>query len=240
MIIGPFKRSKIIFSYLTLIYIGIFVSVLAFITYLDIKFSKPEIKQDPVEVPEINFLSSEEVANEKQKLIPLSETPTLIQDEISENSFSETMTDEQITAISAENKSVEPPKTYLINDNGTEREETTDNKNFVYTRQNSGINVTTTQTDINMESKMTSFTLEGSVYSKGEKEIVIVSKDGTGFGKIAISPNTSILINGENITISDIKVSDIIKAEGTGSFESKTMVAKSVNIIGVTQIIPTN
>ena len=240
MIIGPFKRNKIIFSYLTLVYIGIFVSVLAFVTYLDIKFSKPEIKQVPVEVPEINFLSSEDVAKEKQKLVPLSEAPTLIKEEINENPTSEIMTDEQITAISDKNRSIEPPKTYLISEGNTKREEVTDNVNFVYTRQNSGINVTTAQTDTNMESKMTSFTLEGSVYSKGEKEIVIVSKDGTGFGKITVSPDTNILINGNHITVSDIKVSDIVRAEGTGSFESKTMVAKSLNIIGVTQIIPAN
>lgn len=240
MITNPIKKTKAIFSYLTLIYIGIFVSVIAFITYLDIKFSKPEIKQTPIEVPEINFLSSEEVSNEKQKLIPLSETPILTQEENSEQVFSETISDEQISSVSTENTSFELPKTYLISEGTTVREESTDNDNFVYIRQNSGINVTTAQTDVNMESKITSFTLEGSIYSKAEKEIVIVSKDGTGFGKITISPKTNILINGKNITISDLKVSDVIRAEGTGSFESKTMVAKSVNVIGVTQIIPIN
>ncbi len=240
MITNPIKKTKTIFSYLTLIYIGIFVSVIIFITYLDIKFSKPEVKQIPVEVPEISLLSSEEVANEKQKLIPLSETPTLIQEDTTEGVFSEIMTEEQIKLVSTDSVSVEAPKTYLISDGNTQKEETTDNNNFVYTRQNSGLSVTTSQTDTNLESKITSFVLEGKIYSKGQNEIVIVTNDNTGFGKIVISPVTTLLINGKNINFTDLKVSDTIKAEGTGSFESKTMTAKVITVTGVTQIIPTN
>lgn len=240
MITNPIKKTKAIFSYLSLIYIGIFVSVIAFITYLDIKFSKPEVKPTPVEVPSIKFLSSEEVASEKQKLIPLSNTPTLVKEEVTKDTFSEVMTDEQIKSATTENSNTELPKTYLISDGTTQKEETSDTKDYVYVRQNSGISVTTTQTDTNLESKITSFILEGRIYSKTDREIVITTSDNSGFGKIIISPSTNILINEKNITLADLKVSDTVKAEGTGSFESKTMTAKVITMTGVTQIIPTN
>lgn len=237
MITNPTKKAKSIFSYLTLIYIGIFVSVITFITYLDIKFSNSTPKISPVEVPEIKFLSSDEVSSERNKLLPFSKATTLVQEEKSNEVFYTVLPND--TQIEEKQINVEPPKTYLINNGDLQTEETANTKDFVYVRQNSGISVTTSQTPEDIESKTTSFILEGKIYSKDSKTIVITTQDDT-FGKIYITPDTKILINGKNISFDDLKIADIIRAEGTGFVTAKEMQAKNISITGVMQVIPTN
>ena len=208
---------------------------------MDIKFSKPTTETEQVKIPDVDILTSEEVAKERLRLVPFSEKPNLVQEETSTTTSDFIYTNEN-TAHNSESLGDEPPKTYLIKDSTGQSTETSTSSTYEYKRQGSTISITTTETDQDIESKKTPFTLEGSVYSvdSAKQEFTIVLKNGTGFGKIHVSKETKFIINGSGFNFSDLKISDKVNIEGTGSISSNEMTAKIVTITGSVSIIPIN
>jgi hypothetical protein len=245
MISEPKKKTKIIFSYLTLIYVGIFVSVIAFITYLEIKFTNDSPNVVSIDVPEVKVLTSEEVAKEKLKFISISQSPNLVSEEIdntSKNNF--IINDEQQNYYDNSITRESAPSSYLINTEAGEREivVTSTTTNFEYVRTDSKISVQTTYDGSDIESQKTPFILDGSIYAKNDitKEIVITLSDGSGFGKIRVSPQTYIKINGKDMSFLDLKTADKVRVEGQGNITSKEMLADIITYNGSVQLIPIN
>ena len=245
MITNPKKKTKVIFSYLTLIYVGIFVSVISFITYLDIKFSKPTTETEQVRIPDVDILTSEEVAKEKLKFVSISQSPNLVSEEIdntSKNNF--IINDEQQNYYDNSTTREPAPSSYLINTEAGAEEVavTSTTTNFEYVRTDSNISVQTTYDSFDIESQKTPFILDGSIYAKNDlnKELVITLSDGSGFGKIRVSPQTYIKINGKDMSFLDLKTADKIRVEGQGSITSKEMVADIITYGGSVQLIPIN
>lgn len=245
----------------------IVLCALIFVTYLlytDIKPSSnkqftnlsPEpvssskiIATEEVEFERLKFIKSESSAvvvseNDYAKDVVLNATPP----EQYKNSEISSVVEEKPTAeITAQEIKNQYGETLVavpvtVNDVSSSKPKN-DSSSMVYVRPDSGIslNSVTVSTGEGDSREVIAQVVNGTIISidKASKSLTI-SEAGMSPVRIKTDINTIFVINNKNLTFSDFKISDIVRAEGHGYQNSNEIIASIVAITGVYQIIPTD
>ncbi len=219
--------QKTISSYVTYSSLGILFLGALIILYVEISSKEPVIPSEHIDFPEVNVLTSAEVAFEKQKLAErsLSKTPNIteIDEPIEEIKFS---TPEEATNFKTQTI-IEIPDGSKLEQIRTVR---------VYDPFANTNNTSSNQID-NFAEKIL-MTIEGTIYSKVANRVLVAQNNGTGFGIVNTDSNTKIQINGKIMNFSDLKIGDKVLAEGFGLSGSAEITASVLAVTGSLQVMP--
>ncbi len=237
---SPKRNRNIVFPSFSYPFLGIIALAIIVVFYGESWFNndKDAINNEKLVVPEVNLLSTEEVQFERAKLPPLEENTT------SKASPSEVFYDATVSELSSTeveqiisnqksfiNKPTLPTSNYVESSKDAQiliPEITVPNK------EKSGLSVTEEPYYGDLPNKETKLVFEGSIFSidHSTNSFQMALNNGGGFANIYIKNDTDIIINNKEMNFKDLRVSDIVRAEGLGKLSTNLIAASNVIVTG--------
>jgi len=218
------EKENLILSYVTYTFLLALMLVVSYAIYSKITFPSQVRVIEPYYVSEVKILTSDEVQNERTKLAPFAVKTDTIHKVTAIQSISQNYSDSSIeqTGISTDPA---PAKDYSV-DPGTVEDLLNPSAKVENT-----ISDTAYPTDLPLSFK-------GSVVKIDlvNKWITLSLSDGSGMANVRVDSQTKIMINGEEIRFNDIKIADIVSAEGFGTKYADMHDTKILIISGFHQI----
>jgi len=231
------RREYLFLSYSTYSLIALFIFAVLILFFVEVRDDTITVNKHNTnfEIPDVNLLNPEEVEAERIKLITLSEKP--IYSEATTNSINsrtEQTGSEELVDQTSTNNSGNSHLVFLSD----EEIEMVKSRGVITVNNQSSVN---SNSDLGDTTNI--FSLEGSIFSKdnSNNSIRIALKNNEGLATINLKEDTKILINGKNISFTDLKIASKIRAEGYGVYEDKIMTdTKVILVTGYHQIVPIN
>lgn len=237
------KRNKnIVFPSFSYPLLGIIALAIIVVFYEGSRSDNNTEHDEKLTVPEVNLLSAEEVQFERAKLPPPEENATFktTPNEVTYNGVINELSSIEVQQITSDqkafiNNTVTPIDNYVESSNGSQ---IIVPEVSVSGQERTGLTVIEESYYGDLPNKETSLVFEGSVFSidYSSNSFQIALNNGQGFANIYIKNDTDIIINNKKMSIKDLKVADIVRAEGLGKLTTNSIAASTVIVTGYIEL----
>lgn len=228
------NETNFLSPYLTYSFLGALFIMFLLLLYVELKDEKVSGLSDVStnQIPSVNFLTSDEVAQEKNSLINLNSTPNIFETK----DIVLTEDDVKVTY----NSEVVPQEI-----NNTQQRVETGNQNFTVTyspdakiQSEAEKNSVSELKPENPNEQKVVKTFTGRIYSKNYEENTITIYNNTdGFVAIKLTSATKIKINDKIMSPNDLKVGDSLLVEGLAYQTTNYLFADTILVTGTLNVI---